>query len=425
MFFLSSKTLATPPHVPRRRGWTLWDRIGKRRVSSLDRINHVEDTVRRGAFDVDVCIVTNCMSNGGNAVSTISEFKAFRAAGLSVMIVHCSIRSSPWKAYWLFEGYSPYSAFIANSRDVRRMRCRNMIVRAPRAIMSVDFIKFAQRVEANHAIFVVNNSTWNENGREGYSWVELYRRIQNLSWPSVELCPIGPQIREEANQALANTGIENRLTAREWPPTFDVDLYPFDPERRLTYPIRIGRHARDHPAKWLESREELLKAYPIDDPQITVSILGGADEAGKVLGAIPSEWSVLPFGLGSVSDYLAQLDVFVYFPSVNRHEAFGRTIVEAILSGIPVVLPPRFRTTFGELAFYCWPDEVAAVVHRLAIDPEKCNRYVNEVRNIAIERFCNPALLRRLDKQSLKPASMMSTESLDWRRTVASDEHDA
>ncbi|MFM9691815.1 hypothetical protein, partial [Streptomyces galilaeus] len=67
-------------------------------------------------------------------------------------------------------------------------------------------------------------------------------------------------------------------------------------------------------------------------------------------------------------DYLENLDVFVYFPNVNLVEAFGRTIIEAMIAARPCVLPPRFAAVFGDLALYCEPANVATVVRRLAQD---------------------------------------------------------
>ncbi|WP_386176731.1 glycosyltransferase [Sulfitobacter sp. R86518] len=371
-----------------------------------------------GTIDVDVCIVTNCAFPGGNAATTITELQALKAAGLKVLIVHCSMRRSRWKWRWIAERFLPVQEYVASSTDIDSIKCKSLIVRGPRMTMSSAFQKLASKIKPEHAIFVVNNSAWNEDGRPIFSWPDLHRRVDSLPWRRKEVCPTGPIIRAESARDSEGTDAPDTLSTRDWPPVLDEDAFDFAPRTTMQEPIIIGRHARDHFGKWLEDPEDLLAVYPADDPVLRVSILGGADTVGKILGKIPNEWDVLPFGLAGVQDYLATLDVFVNFPSAERHEAFGRTIVEAILSGLPVILPPRFKATFGDLAFYCGPEEVRGVIERLASDDKGRLAHVTACRDLAASLYCAPSLVRRLREGTNVAQPSLESSQKAWRAGI-------
>lgn len=371
-------------------------------------------------LDVDVCIVTYCSFPGGNAATTVTEARALAAAGHRVAIIHCSIKKSRWKWNWVSQRYASVMDMLYPSHRVRRITCRKAIIRGPRMMMTENFRRLAGRIEPDHALFVVNNSARSEDGRAIFSWPELHARIDGFGWPSVELCPTGPIIRDEAQRDMAEAGGTARLSPRDWPPVIDADDFNFQPRAKLSPPVVIGRHARDHPGKWLEDREDLLQVYPADDPKIRVAILGGAETVDRYLGGVPESWEVRPFGLDSVQDYLATLDVFVNFPSPMRYEAFGRTIVEAVLSGLPVILPPRFEATFGDLAFYCSTEEVRGLIDRIAADDAGRLAYLEKVRDLATELFCAPSLAPRLEDATPLGRPRLEGDAARWRQGILS-----
>lgn len=242
-------------------------------------------------LDVDICLVTHCVFPGGNAATTVTEAQAFAAAGCSVAIVNCSIKKSRWKWNWVSERYAPVMDKVYSAHRVRKVSCQKLIVRGPRMMMTSNFERLSKKIEPGHAIFVVNNSAWTEDGGVIFSWPDLHERVQNIPWPSKELCPTGPIIRREAERDLASSDIAPRLSPRDWPPVIDPSAFDYNPRATLDPPIVIGRHARDHPAKWLDDRSKLLAAYPDDDPDIRVSILGGADTVAQMPGGVPDGWN--------------------------------------------------------------------------------------------------------------------------------------
>jgi glycosyltransferase involved in cell wall biosynthesis len=78
----------------------------------------------------------------------------------------------------------------------------------------------------------------------------------------------------------------------------------------------------------------------------------------EVIGARPANWTVHRFGAMEALPFLRRLDFFVHYPQEDYIEEFGRAALEAIAAGVPAVLPPVFRESFGEAAVYAEPDEV-------------------------------------------------------------------
>ena len=115
-----------------------------------------------------------------------------------------------------------------------------------------------------------------------------------------------------------------------------------------------------------------------------------------MLGEIPEQWEVLPFGSVTPQEFLAGLDAFVYFHHPDLTEAFGRTILEAIAAGVPAVVPAHFEPLFGDACLYATPDTAIDTVRTLVADPQERQRHVERARAIAQQRFGHDAHVARL-----------------------------
>lgn len=339
------------------------------------------------ALQCDVCIITNCRFPGGNASSTLDEIRTFSEAGLQVALVHCPLNG---KLKPVSERYASWLDHMVHIEDLSSIDCNLLIVRGPRVIMEESLEAMAPIVKSKRAAFVVNNSAYRPDGTPVFNWLELLGRVDSLPWENKIVYPLGPAIREEAREE----GLSDAVALEDWPPTFDAASIPFVERGTMVQPFVIGRHGRDGHEKWLETPDELLKAYP-NDPAVQVRVMGGAEKAERLLGAIPDNWMVMPFGAQPVDDFLRGLDAFVYFPHTGLNEAFGRTIVEAMFSGLPCILPRRFATTFGNLAIYCEPDQVLGVLERLASDDTKRRAFVRAVREQALASYESASLFLR------------------------------
>ncbi|WP_027331183.1 glycosyltransferase [Marinimicrobium agarilyticum] len=128
----------------------------------------------------------------------------------------------------------------------------------------------------------------------------------------------------------------------------------------------IGRHSRDHYTKWPVTRAALEAAYCVNR-DCEIRLLGGADHALSVLGYRPDNWVVEGY-VDTTHEFLQELDFFVHFPHEEYIEEFGRAVLEAMGLGIPAILPPVFKDTFGEYALYAEPEEVWPLIDRLWAD---------------------------------------------------------
>ncbi len=342
---------------------------------------------------VDVCIVTDLRFPGGNASSTLDELDTFAQAGLRVLAVHCPSNSSDRKP--VSERYERHTERWRAAWDVTEVHAHWLLVRNPGVLCSDSWLPLQPRLKARHAAVIVNNSMFRAHGGPAYDPAELARRVKSIDADSRRIFPIGPLIREELQRYLS-ARITPLLAPFDWSPTFDLGNTGFSPRAALGTPRVIGRHARDAPEKWPEDPEQLRAAYP-ELPGVEVHILGGAATAEERLGGrLPDNWRVLPFGGEPVAQFLARLDAFVYFPHPQLREAFGRTVVEAVAAGVPCILSPQLQAAFGDWGFFCAPEQVPAVLERLATDDERRLRFLHAVRAAAQQRLSSPALLLRL-----------------------------
>src|SRR5690606_41555812 len=65
---------------------------------------------------------------------------------------------------------------------------------------------------------------------------------------------------------------------------------------------------------------DLLLCYPDRDP-FDIRVLGGAEVPTRVLAGLPANWTVAPFGSLTPREFLAEIDLMVYFIAADGLEA--------------------------------------------------------------------------------------------------------
>src|SRR4051794_12500301 len=246
----------------------------------------------------------------------------------------------------------------------RPLRVRALVIRQPQVFAAEPLV--VPRIEADVALLVVNHPPADDHrGADDpyYDPAEVHRRLDDLFGP-VAWAPIGPSIRA----ALGRTGADLPLHAEDWHNILDVEEWAVDRGRFVADRPVIGRHSRGAPTKWPDSRRDLLAAYP-DDPAVLVRILGGAEPAEQMLGRLPANWTVYPWGALSPPRFLREIDVFVYFHHRGGTGPCGRNIIEPRAGGAPAALPPHFEALFEDAALYTEPAGVREIVERLYRDP--------------------------------------------------------
>jgi len=129
--------------------------------------------------------------------------------------------------------------------------------------------------------------------------------------------------------------------------------------------------------------------------------MGGKNALPALLGEapLPDNWDVLPYDAMPVKEFLAGVDFFVYFDSDTIVEAFGRSILEAVASGVVVILPERYREVFGEAAVYCAPEAVESTVREYHADARKYVAQSARAREEIMSRFSHAAYSSRILSQ--------------------------
>ncbi|MFC4335322.1 glycosyltransferase [Salininema proteolyticum] len=349
--------------------------------------------------DVDVLIAGDLSLPGGTTESNVQEIKALREAGLTVGLYH-----HPAYKFDVARPVNPkISHFIESDGGVVAVG-RHDSVRARLAILRFppSFHRLADTlpdVRSDRSVLVVNQSPYGYYGEDGPRrkvWDVAKVRENLRRWPGeVDWYSVGPAITEVMSRHHAEDlgGVE--LAEEPW---YDIVAGDFPPHRGSDRDgvIVVGRHARDDKRKW-PSAEDLRLCYP-DAPDFRIEVLGGAEAAREKLGGLPDNWNVHGFGEKDVDDFLAGIDVMVYFIGKDAVEAFGRAPMEAMARGIPVVTEPRFADLFGDGALYCEPAAVERTVRDLVSDETRLRRQSESGRRTVRERFSAESYLNRVGR---------------------------
>lgn len=371
----------------------------------------------------EVSIATHLPFTGGSSSSTLDELAFLDQHIRSISLINCPVDNE--LGFPIYNRFTPWKDRITNWSRLGQLKTKVFICRHPRVIVSHAFRHIAPRIRAEDTFIVVNNSHLRATGEPVYDRGMLISMAKQLNTDSLTFCPISPAIRAELEEYRLQSGDDFVLSETDWTPTFDLSLYRHDPRARMAPPYRIGRHSRDGAEKWHEDPESLRQIFPASG-DFRISILGGAARARDILGDLPGNWAVHEFGSLEPYDYLRDLDAFVYFPNTGLVEGFGRTIAEAMLAAVPVILPRSFEPTFGPLPIYAAPEQVAQIVRTLAQDDAARIAYLAEVQEVAIQRFSSSAIARRLAATALDigPGPQgngrlaLSADALDFKRRI-------
>ncbi|NJM82352.1 MAG: hypothetical protein HC844_07535 [Tabrizicola sp.] len=231
----------------------------------------------------------------------------------------------------------------------------------------------------------------------GVAQYDLARVIANASellGCRVTLAPVSPVVRSQ----LQHQVFDADLLPEDWVNLLDFAAWPIRkaPGQRAGEVI-IGRHSRPQSSKFPDTREEATLVYPTA-PGFRVRMLGFPADLCDRYRPIPGNWELLDFGAEEVSAFLRGLDYYVYFHGDVWVEAFGYAILEAIATGVPVILPPRFAPVFGEAALYSTPEGVQALIARQERHPEARLAHLRKARLLAEERFSVDGFIPRLQR---------------------------
>ncbi|GAA1684101.1 hypothetical protein GCM10009830_34240 [Glycomyces endophyticus] len=357
-------------------------------------------TGRRG---YDLVYASDWRPYGGPAKSMLEEIRAALTAGLRVGVMNLeAVRMMTPETRALCH---PVQELVSAGRiDVVRpdedVDIDTLVIRYPLVLQFDRTIQFPGTVR--QLLIHANQPPHEADGSDlRYFTRDCERNAEQWFGVAPVWVAQGPQAHASLREAvppvsrpLSDEHIPGILDAADW----RIRRDGFRSDRPV-----IGRHSRDHYTKWPGTVKTLLKVYP-KNPRFDVRTMGGSLAVTELLGKQPPlNWIMYEYDETGVRDFLFQLDFWVYFPHEIRVEAFGRAILEAMASGCVVILPEVFRSTFGDGAQYCAPEEVVPLIDRLYRDEDAFRRLSARGQDYVAEHFGYEWYRRLLADRVLAP----------------------
>jgi hypothetical protein len=354
----------------------------------------------------DVLMVTDCRLPGGTSASVAEEIVAQAAGGYRTGLVQVDsslvskrLAFNPRIIHCLEEGQAE---LVLGTQPVE---AELVVLRHPTVAGQVGDAQPA--VEADRVLLVANQAPGGVTGPSvHYDPHDVDAHVRSWTGLQATWTPIGPLVREN----LARLAPDVPLTDQDWVNVIDVDRWRVARPGPLHRIPVIGRHSRNAPGKWPATKAALLEVYP-DAADIEVHVLGGADTPRQILGGnLPPNWVVHEFGAMAPERFLGGLDVYVYYHHPDLVEAFGRTILEAMASGLPPVLPPHFRNLFADACTYAPASEAVATVHQLFDDAPRYRERSQVATEFVREHFGHEVHRARLAELATPTGPHVGTE---------------
>lgn len=332
--------------------------------------------------EFDILVVADPRFQGGTTAAMVADVTAFSQLGARVGLLF--VRSP-----YLSDGRDPESPAARSLVDLPGVTqlAPGSTARARTAFLHHPLIFFrgleqGAALAAERAVIVTHHPPFRADGSLEYDPLATQRRVRRALGLAPWFAPVSGVIRRQ----LQSFAPLVRLTGEDWPNVFDTEDWPAGPEIFAGARLTVGRHGRANGLKWPASGAEIMASLPASDA-VRVRVLGCPRAELEDRGADLSGWEVLEFGAETPRDFLHALDVFAYHYHPHWVEAFGRTVAEAALTARVCLLDPRLEATFGKMALYCAPGEVADALARLRADPAEARRIAAAGRELALARY--------------------------------------
>lgn len=247
-------------------------------------------------------------------------------------------------------------------------------------------------IHTNVAILVAHHPPFRGDGSLEYDPMATIRAIEKAFGTRPMYAPVSGVIRKHLSSFLPFV----RLASEDWVNAFDTQDWKSTRPIFETPIATVGRHSREDPLKWPDSAADIMSHVAPPEAGWATKVMGCPTQHLLSLGVDIDRWEMVPFNGEPVEQFIDSLDVFSYFHSARWVEAFGRTILEAMLMERPCVLAPSLQDTFGDLALYAAPAEVHDLMHQLRNNSKQTRERCERVRARAARQYASTAIPKRL-----------------------------
>lgn len=346
----------------------------------------------------DILMVSDFRLIGGSTHSIAQEIRAQAAAGYTTGLMQFSTmrvrRPRPLDPAIQRCIHDGLAELVLPDQPVR---CALLLGRLPAAFRERPPVR--PGLDADVRVLVANQAPLEESRTASHYSIEQVAAVTDELFGGMTWAPIGPLIRRH----LERSPVPVQVLPDDWVNIASPSGAPPDRRRPVSDRPVLGRHSRNAWQKWPASAHEILSAYPTTG-EVEVRILGGADAPAGILGGVPPQWTVHPYGSVPVADFLRGIDYWVYYHHPLWVEAFGRAVLDALSSGCVAILPEDFRELFGDACVYGPPNAVLDHVRRLHGD-WSLYREQSERGSAALrERFSPASHVNRVEALIGRPA---------------------
>ncbi len=172
----------------------------------------------------------------------------------------------------------------------------------------------------------------------------------------------------------------------------DPELFPFKDRQHVTF--AIGRLSRPAPEKYPEDFPVFYECLELPNTRFRVMAWSEQLQRKYRWHSFDDRWDLIRAGKESQVDFLHSLDLFVYPLGHTFTESWGRSTVEAMLTGCIPLVPPGHHLerliVHGQCGFICHDFlEYQACAHELFIDYPLRRQIAVQCREHAVSRHCN------------------------------------